>query len=389
MTYDVIVVGARCAGSPLAMLLARAGARVLLVDRMEFPSDVVNGHMVKPAGIARLAKWGLLERVMATGTVPIRRKRVVIGEDVMERTLGEGEPPMAAPRRYLLDTILVEAAADAGAEVRTQTSMRGLVVENGRVAGVRLEDRSGHADVVQADMVVGADGRNSRVAEQAGSKAYHDDGVASVVYWSYWSGVVEDSVTLYLGEGIAAGTFPTNDEQSVAFIQARTDWRDKFRRDSAAAYEAAVRAAPIIGDLLDGARRESRVLGMVSLPNFFRQAYGPGWALCGDAGHHKDPLAARGISDAFRDAERLAHALTSGLAGNTRDLEAELGSYARDRDEAAADVYRLNLELSRLRSPLSEARSVFIRMTEAELTSDRAFPPQELGLSAATASAEH
>ncbi len=377
MRYDVIVIGGRCAGSPLAMLLARAGLSVLLVDKAEFPSDSINGHMIKPSGVARLMSWGLLEEVIATGAPPITSRRLVIGASVTEHRVPENAPAPIAPRRFALDQVLLEASRRAGAEVRTRTTLRGLLFAGERVVGARLLDVTGREQDVFARIVVGADGRNSLVARRAGARLHRDDGTTSICYWSYWRGITPQCAALYLTKGLAAGLVPTNDGLAVAWVQAPADAAQDYRSDPARQYLRAVRQTPIIGGLLSraGASREGRMLGMLSLPNFIRQAHGPGWALVGDAAHHKDPLAARGISDAFRDAELLAQAVEGGLGGTDADLTTELARYQRARDDANGDVYEANLEFSRLDRSVPELPALFGSVAEAEAVADSSYPP--------------
>ena len=173
--HDVIVVGARCAGSPLAMLLARRGHRVLLVDRATFPSDTVSTHVIHPPGVAALRRWGLLDRVVATGCPPVGRYSFDLGPVALAGAPGTADDPYAyAPRRILLDKILVDAAAAAGAEVREGFTVEEVLVFDGRVTGVRGRDRSGRSIVERSRVVVGADGRNSLVAKAVRAPRYEE-----------------------------------------------------------------------------------------------------------------------------------------------------------------------------------------------------------------------
>ena len=169
--YDVIVVGARCAGGPTAMLLARRGYRVLLVDRATFPSDTLSTHFIKPPGVAMLRRWGLLDQVIASGCPPVTRFRFDYGPVVLA-----GSPPPLdgggecyAPRRTILDSILVEAAAQAGAEVRPAFTVDAVLIEEQGVAGIRGHARGGATLTERARLVVGADGRRSLVARPPGA----------------------------------------------------------------------------------------------------------------------------------------------------------------------------------------------------------------------------
>ena len=142
--YDAIVVGARCAGSPTAMLLARKGYRVLVVDRATFPSDTLSTHILHPPGVAALERWGLLDRLVATGCPPIDTYAFDFGPFTLSGAPGTAESPIAyCPRRTVLDKILVDAASEAGAEVRERFTVEDIIIENDRVVGVRGHSKGG------------------------------------------------------------------------------------------------------------------------------------------------------------------------------------------------------------------------------------------------------
>lgn len=332
--YDVIIVGARCAGSPLAMLLARSGRRVLLVDRASLPSDTINGHVIKPAGVARLSNWGLLDRVIASGTPPIWRRRVEMPHILVDRPLPAWSPPMLAPRRHVLDAILLAGACRAGAEVRERTPLIGLVTNQwGRIAGVRLRS-GGHQLVEKAAIVVGADGRHSTVARLAGAGFTQRAAPVTAAYWAYWEGVCPEGFAIRYRPGAMSGAFPTNGGTGDCLRRGPCRRGDRVRRRPEGSYRRWLRRFEGRSDALAPARIASPVLGAVDLPNFFRVSAGPGWALVGDAGHHKDPLAARGITDAFRDAEALACAIGGSMASGPATVDAALAGYVADRDQA-------------------------------------------------------
>jgi len=372
--YDVVVIGARCAGSPLAMRLAQAGVRVLLIDRMTLGDDTLNGFLIKPAGVARLQAWGLLDAVLASGTPPVRSVRMVLGAMPVERNIvGNDVCPILAPRRFVLDRILVDSAASAGAELCVQTALDHLSIDNGRVVGARLLDRQGVAHDIRGRIVVGADGRGSKVARQAGARMQRADGSTSIAYWSYWTGITDTAATVRLGVGSAAGAAPTNEGEWIVWVQVPLERAANFRLDPGGEYLRILGETPVVSDLLAGARQVARMYGMLSLPNFYRVSMGSGWVLAGDAGHHKDPLVARGISDAFRDADLLATALITGLGATECELSRQLEAYSAARDAATTSVYEANLALSRLDWSMPQLGSLVARQMEAEAAADAAF----------------
>jgi 2-polyprenyl-6-methoxyphenol hydroxylase-like FAD-dependent oxidoreductase len=314
--YDVIVVGARCAGSPTAMLLAQQGHRVLVVDRSTFPSDTISTHVVHPTGVAALARWGLLDEVVASGCPPLHTYAFDFGPVIVAGSPGTAASPVGyCPRRTILDQVLVEAAVHAGAEVREGFFVEGLTVDDDRVTGIRGRTRDGASVTERARWVIGADGLRSLVARSVHAQQYRAVEPKLCGYYAYWSGLLVDGrfeVYDRGDRGFAAA--PTNDGLTLLVGGWPFAELEANNSDVEGNYLAIFDRVPEFAARLHGATRESRVTGM-AVPNFFRMPYGPGWALVGDAGYNKDPITAQGISDAFRDAELLAAALDDALTG--------------------------------------------------------------------------
>lgn len=334
--YDLIVVGARCAGATTAMLAARAGRRVLLLERDTFPSDKLSTLYIQPPGVARLAEWGLLDRVVATGCPPLRTIDYRLGEIALsgEAAAIDGISCAYAPRRHLLDEILAEAAAEAGAEVRHGVKVVGLIEEEGRAVGVHCCCGEFSA---RGRIVVGADGMRSTVAELVGSETTLEHERLTCAYYGFWEGV-EAGFELYEGEDGWVSAVPTNGAVLVSayFPQDRFD---EVRADVEACYLDNVRRnAPELWARLEAAHRVGRLYGTGDQRNFFRRACGPGWALVGDAGHHKDSLTARGIGDAFEQAVMLVDHL-DGTDFAPADVDARLERFEKSRDEALVESY--------------------------------------------------
>ena len=351
--YDAIVVGARCAGSPTAMLLARQGYRVLLVDRARFPSDTVSTHIIWPHGAEVLDRWGLLERLAATGCPPVARRMTF---DVGPFALVGGIPGVNrdrggfCPRRTVLDKLLVDAAGEAGADVREAFTVEGLVWDGDEVVGIRGHTRTGPGIEERARIVIGADGRHSVVA--AGVRAAEYDVVAprTTFYYSYFSGFDADDLEQYVRDHQGAACFPTHDGltliaavwPSARFHEVRADIEGHVRK----VHES----APTVAERMQAARREEPWVGTAGVANYFRTPHGPGWALVGDAGYEKDPLTAQGISDAFIDAESVADAIDAGLSGR-RPLAAALADVHARRDARVKPMYDFTCELAKLEPP--------------------------------------
>ncbi|MBX9946159.1 MAG: NAD(P)/FAD-dependent oxidoreductase [Reyranella sp.] len=347
-SYDVIVVGARCAGSALALLLARRGRRVLVVDRAQFPSDTVSTHFLWPRTTAFLHAWGLLDRLATTGCPPIEQVRMHWGPVVVA---GRPEPVggtsvMFCPRRTVLDALLVGAARDSGAEVREQTTVVDLLFEDGRVAGIRAKDAGGRLYEERATITIGADGAFSKVARATGAAFRRSHPTLTCGYYAYWSGVPVEGVEFYIREGRDVLVFPTHDAQTCVWVgRSSEEWPD-YRANVEARYldglDGAIRAR------LDAGRRMSPFRGTGKLPNYFRQCHGEGWALVGDAAYHRDPLTGMGIGDAFLGADLLAGALEAGLASS---LSEALAGYERALEEQTAAAFDYTLQAASLKDP--------------------------------------
>ncbi len=351
--YDVVVAGAGCAGSATALLLARTGCRVLMADRTAFPRDTLSTLYIQQRGVACLARWGLLDRVAAVcpalGRVSYRIDDVRL--EGRSRAV-EGVADAYAPRRHWLDATLAEAAVAAGVEFRDGCAVEDLVRTGDRVTGVRLRSRgrTRPAVVERAGLVVGADGMRSAVAARAGAANLFEHPAMTCVYYTYWAGV-SDHFELYETTGQWVGAVPTHDGATLVqayFPQAEFN---RVRADAMAAYLDNVRTvAPDLHARMLAGGRLDRIYGTGDQRNFFRTAAGPGWALVGDAGHHHDSITARGISDAFMQAQMLADRVT-GLLDDPVALDKAVAAYARDRYDALIDGYYYTLSTARLSVP--------------------------------------
>jgi 2-polyprenyl-6-methoxyphenol hydroxylase-like FAD-dependent oxidoreductase len=370
--YDVIVVGARVAGASTAMLLARRGLKVLAVDRATFPSDTLSTHQVQVPGVARLRRWGLLERVQAAGTPATRRVRFDAGPVVLEGRWPavDGVDALYSPRRTILDTLLVDAARDAGAEVRERFSVDEVLFDGDRVTGVRGRQRGGAAVRETARLVVGADGRHSRVAKAVGARAYHVQPARSVAYYTYWAGVPLDEGRMYARERRLIGAWPTNDGLVMTYVAAPAAEFDAFRSDPEGCVRRALDLAGDLGERVRAGEKADRVFGTADLQNRFRAPFGPGWALVGDAGLVMDPVTGRGIADAFRDAEQLAGAVAAGLDGGP-PLADGLAAYQARRDAETLPMYEMTLDLASFSPPRVEQRALFAALAERPAEVDR------------------
>lgn len=349
MIHDVIIVGARCAGSALARLLAQRGGKVLLLDRATFPSDIPHGHFIHRHGPARLRRWGLLDEV-ARATPAIDAMLTDFGDfPLVARDLAhDGVAWGYGPRRTTLDAILVNAAVTNGAELRERFSVEDYVFDGDRIAGIRGRTVAGSAVEERATLVVGADGRRSKLAATVKAQTYQETPPLLCYYFSYWSGVQSEPFELYVNTSRqrVIFSFKTEDDLLAVFIGFPMAEMPLVRSDIETHVLAALDEARDLGHRVRAGRREERFYGATDLPNFYRKPYGPGWALVGDAGVHKDPYLALGICDGLRDAELLADAIGSGLGG-AQAMDDALAEFERQRNQASAADYEENLAAAR------------------------------------------
>ncbi|HEX9548102.1 MAG TPA: NAD(P)/FAD-dependent oxidoreductase [Acidimicrobiales bacterium] len=348
--YDVVIVGARCAGSPLAIQLARAGLSVAVVDKDPFPSDTQSTHFFQTEGLVSLARLGVMDTLRGTGAPFIERANGRIDNLMMDAPWptrpGDVGGAMCV-RRPVLDTILVEAAQEAGAEVRTETRVVSVIKDAGRMAGVRVAGvrvataTNGESDL-RAPLVVGADGRGSIVGRQAGARMYNLTANERFGYWGYYEGA---SIPLpaagYLhrfGEEFFIGA-PTDAGLFMVIVLPPLDRLSSFRADPDRSFDEHVAKDEMLADIVAKARRVEPLHKMLRWTGYFRESSGPGWVLVGDAGHFKDPAPAQGISDALRQVDRLAPAIVDGLGRGQVVLDEALHAWWRWRDDDAYEMH--------------------------------------------------
>ena len=358
--YDVIVVGARAAGSPTAMLLARKGYKVLVVDKATFPSDTMSTHQVQLPGVARLKRWGLLDGLIAANTPPARRVRFDNGVAVLEGAFPqfEGVDAVYSPRRRILDKILVDAAIQAGAEMRESFIVEEILMEAGRVTGIRGRSTSGASVTERAHIVVGADGKHSTVAKAVHPPTYHEKPALSMGYYTYWEGVPVEGGEMIGRERRLMGAWPTNNGLVMTYVAWPVQEFHAFRSDIEGNLLKTLDSAGSLGERVRAGKRVERFVGTADLPNFFRKPYGPGWALVGDAGLVQDPITGQGIGDAFRDAELLADAIDAGLS-RRRPLDEALAGFQQLRDHEALPMYQFTTQLAAFAPPALEEQLMF------------------------------
>jgi len=394
-SYDAIVIGARCAGSPTAMLLARKGHRVLLVDKATFPSDTMSTHLVHPPGVAALERWGLLEELEATGCPPVERYSFDFGPASVAGSPqpSDGVARAYGPRRTILDKILVDAAASAGAEVREEFTVEEIVMDGGRATGIRGHSKGGKTFTESSTVVIGADGKHSLLAKAVEPEAYNERPSQLAMYYAYWSDLpvsgFETTIRAEHRRGWAA--LPTHDGLTCMPFGWPVEEFKANRGDIEGNFLAALDLAPEFAERVRGAKRESKFIGSAELPGYFRKPFGPGWVLVGDAGYHKNPITAMGINDAFRDAELVADALDDALA-EKRSFDEGMVEYQRSRDQAAMPVYEFTAEFATMEPPPpemqqligamqgnQEAQDAFISVQAATLPAPEFFAPENVG----------
>jgi flavin-dependent dehydrogenase len=358
--YDVIIVGARCAGSPTAMLLARKGRRVLLVDKTTFPSDTMSTLLVFPVGMDCLTRWGLVDQVRASGCPSSRSWTMSFGDLSLTGFpwSPHGITETLAPRRTVLDKILLDSAGLAGAEAREGFVFEDVLRDGDVVVGIRGRSKTGSSFEERARVIVGADGMRSPFAAAVGAEKTHERPALTCCYYSFYSGLKAEHVEMHVGAGRSVVVVPTNDGNTLVSVQWPHDQFHAVRSDVEESHRKAIAALSAgLDERVRGAKREERFVGTADLQNFFRRSHGPGWALVGDAAYHKDPITAQGISDSFRYAELLADAIDEGLS-ERRPMDAALADYERTRNESATPLFEWACRTAELRAPSAKTRAL-------------------------------
>jgi flavin-dependent dehydrogenase len=362
--HDVIVVGARCAGSAVALELARKGHRVLLVDKASFPSDTMSTLYLSPPAMAWLAKQGLLDAVRATGCPSIETWSFIIDDVVLSGfSTTDAVRDGLSPRRLVLDKILVDAAVAAGAELREEFTFEDVVRDGDRVIGIRGNEKSGATVEERARIVVGADGRRSAVARAIGAEATLELPARTCTYYGIFSVAPCPVGTIVFRNRRAMMMMPTNDERTLVYVGRPAEEFAEVKRDHEKSFFDTIDATPELADRVRAGTLEERLVGTADLPNFYRRSHGPGWALAGDAGYHKDPCTAQGISDAMKSAEALARAIDDGLRG-ARPMDEATAAYERTRDETSKSMFEWTYRTAELK-PSNERTRTLLRAVAA------------------------
>jgi flavin-dependent dehydrogenase len=360
--YDAVIIGARCAGAATARLLARSGAKVLLVDRQAYGSDTISTHALMRCAVVQLNRWGLIPNVLATGTPAIRSTTFHYGDEAVPVDIKpeHGVDCLFAPRRTVLDPLLVDAALEAGAEVRHGVALSELqFAPSGRVIGASLRDANGACMRVRSDIVVGADGRQSTVAQLVKAKAYVEGSNASGIVFGYYENLNVDDLQWYFVRNAAAGVIPTNSGHCVFAAVPAAKFGTTFRGNVIGGFLRCLEMnCPALRADVERGVLNGRLRGFGGARGYLRQCQGAGWALVGDAGYFKDPLTAHGITDALRDAELLSRAIA---IGSTAAFEA----YQRERDALSLPFLRITDAIASFSWSLHEVKELHMQLSAA------------------------
>jgi menaquinone-9 beta-reductase len=337
-SYDAVIVGARCAGAATAMLLARSGLSVLAVERAAYGADTLSTHALARAGVLQLSRWGLLAELERAETPAVRETRFAYADRsvVIPIVARDGVNALYAPRRTLLDRLLVDGARAAGAQIVHRTRLVALLrSRSGRVRGAIVEDARGKRREIAASIVVGADGIGSSVARRVGATTYHTGRHAAAHVYGYFRGLVPEGYRFFYQPGLAVSLFPTNGKLCCVCVSLTpAALRRGLASDLDASYRQwLARGAPSVARALGSATAEGGLQVFSGRRGYFRQSAGPGWALVGDAGYFRDPITAHGMTDALRDAELCARAIANGT-------ERALAEYQATRDGLSEEFFR-------------------------------------------------
>lgn len=367
--YDVLVVGARVAGAATAMLLARAGLDVLVLERGRPGIDTLSTLALMRCGVMQLHRWGLLDGLVVANTPPIHRSLFLYAEETLAVDIqaANGVDSLYAPRRTVLDPLLAQAAKANGAELRYQVAVDDLIRDDqGRVSGVIGRDPDGGILEARARFVVGADGYRSVVARSVAAPVVRSGVAAGGTIYGFFRGVGDDAYEWAFNDGAAAGVIPTNDDSACVFTSTTSErFMNELRKDLATSYRLLLEHVnPGIAERVAMAESAEKLRGFPGVVSYLRRSSGPGWALVGDAAYFKDPITAHGLSDALRDAEILARAIEIALTDPERETEA-LRDYESTRDELAHDLFEATDRIARYDWSLDEVRRLHRDLSRA------------------------
>lgn len=370
--YDALIVGARVAGATVAARLAQQGRRVLLVDRDEFPSDTLSTHALAFNAVDSLRRLGVLDRIEAAGFRRIYRHRAWVDDICIEVPAGPPGTYSIAPRRIVLDQVLLERAAECGAEVQQRARVDALLMESGAVVGAIVQHIGGQKREVRARVVVGADGKQSQVAQWVGAEKYDEHPIGRPIYYGYFHGftpLAEPAIELFFGSDRIGFCFPMRHDEHCLILEAQREDFERIRRDPAAWFRREFATLPGMADRIEHAQLEGRMLGTRGVENFFRKPYGPGWALTGDAAYIKDPCTGYGIGDALMQSFMLAKSLGVWLDG--ADWVATMESYTQRRDTALRALFEQTIAAAAARDDshrqLDPLRAVLLNQHDARV----------------------
>ena len=335
---------------------------MLAIDRGRYASDTVSTHALMRAGVLQLSRWGVLDAIRTAGTPVVQSTSFHYGDEVVAVKI-KPQPDMDglyAPRRTVIDRALVDAAESAGATITFEMQLVDLVrADDGRVAGVRVKDGHDREQQISAGLVIGADGVHSTVARLVGSECYRTGRHATGVVFSYWAGPQFDGYHWYYNPGVSAGAIPTNDGLTCIFASVpQSRFHDTMRHGADAGYRQVLgECAADLAAIVEQSERVEKYRGFSGEIGFFRQSFGPGWALVGDAGYFKDPLTAHGITDALIDAELLAQAVAAGT-------ESAFAGYQSARDELAVEHFEVTDAVASFEWDLPKAQQLHRALSE-------------------------
>jgi flavin-dependent dehydrogenase len=307
-------------------------------------------HFMSLAAVGALKRLGVLDDILAAGFRRVTRHRTWIDDCCFEGPAGPPGMFSLCPRRTVLDSTLLEHAVKAGAQFEQRTRVDGLLREDGQVVGAVLQSTGGERREVHARVVVGADGKSSKVAEWVGAEKYDATPALRPVYYGYFHGVEPRSIAtveLFFGGDQIGFLFPMREGEDCIALELQPEHFEEFRSSHTEAFEARVHKLPEMAQRMANAHLEGKLIGVKGVDNHFRKPYGPGWALTGDAGYLKDPSTGLGIGDALHQSFMLAESLGAWFDGG--DWEASMAPFQQKRDQLMKPFYDATLAFTRVR----------------------------------------
>jgi flavin-dependent dehydrogenase len=347
--YDIIIIGARVAGSTLAAILGQNGYRVLVLDRSSFPSDTLSTHFFRAPALRAFNQIGVSGGVQSVAPHLRVNYNVIDGIEFPEPVDRPDDYPFyMCVRRIVLDDILIRRIKQIpNAELQEGVKVTGLIWNNNSVSGVKWEkaDKKGE---FKAKVIVGADGVNSIMAKEVNAEAEYQEPVTRAMYYAYYKGITSKegpAAEFHYNGNTLVYCFPCDSDLTLIAASIPIAQFASFKRNVEEEFNGIVNSMEALSERFNKAEREGPIRGSGSIPGYLRIPYGNGWALVGDAGMVMDPWSGQGIDQATTHSVLLADSLDNYFSGKN-DWVSAMAAYHKARNEFSLKTFQRTCKFS-------------------------------------------